>query len=87
MDVIVREVKRVYVTLIVDPSISYDTDRKVFCINCGHLMFATNRHFAIVSDGLKAFKGSEPEVPLSVFRVTKKCGVCDTWYLIYFDGA
>lgn len=74
-----------FTTLIVDPTVSLKEDKKVHCLYCGHLLFSMNRKFAIAAHGA-APMGLEPEVPLSMFRVTRMCGPCRHYYIIYFDG-
>jgi hypothetical protein len=71
-----------FTTMIVDPTI-VTLDTKVHCMYCGKILFSMNRKFAIASDGLQPFGG---EVPLSVLRVTRLCGNCNHYYVVYFDG-
>lgn len=74
-----------FTTLIVDPTVAFNKDVEVHCLYCGNWLFSMNRKFAIASHGASVM-GIEPEVPLSVFRVTRMCGPCRHYYIIYFDS-
>jgi hypothetical protein len=74
-----------FTTLIVDPTIAAKEDREFHCLYCGHWLFSMNRKFAVAAHGVMPL-GMEPEVPLNVFRVTRLCGPCRHYYIIYFDG-
>jgi len=76
-----------FTTMIVDPTVVYDTDRKVMCNYCGNILFTMNRKFAVIADGASPMVGMDKEVPLSVFRFTRMCGDCRHYYIIYFDRA
>ncbi len=74
-----------FTTMIVDPTVVYDHDRKVYCQNCTNLLFSMNRKFAIIADGASPLPGMNTEVPLNIFRFTRMCGDCKHYYIIYFD--
>jgi transcription elongation factor Elf1 len=74
-----------FTTLIVDPTVAFKEDKNFHCLYCGHLLWRMNRKFAVAAHGASVM-GLEPEVPLSVFRVTRMCGVCRQYYIVYFDG-
>ena len=78
---------RRFTTLIVDPTVSLAEDAKVHCIYCGHWLMSMNKKFAVIAHGATAVGGGglTAEVPLTVFRVTKMCGQCRHYYLIYFE--
>lgn len=72
-----------FTTLIVDPTVK-GIDREFHCLYCGHWLFSLNRKFAVAAHGAAPL-GMEPEVPLDVFRVTRLCGQCRHYYIVYFD--
>lgn len=74
-----------FTTLIVDPTVALKEDKEFHCLYCGHLLFKMNRKFALAGHGA-SIMGIEPEVPTSVFRVTRMCGPCRHYYLVYFDS-
>lgn len=72
--------------IIIDPTISYKEDRHFHCNYCGKWLFSMNKKFAMASHGGAMVAGID-EVPLSVFRMTRLCGQCRHYYILYFDGA
>lgn len=71
--------------VIIDPTISYKADRAFHCTFCGKWLFSMNKKFAVTSHGGALLAGVE-EVPLNIFRMTRLCGECRHYYIIYFDG-
>lgn len=76
-----------FTTMIIDPTVVFDHDRPVFCPRCAHLLFKMNRKFAVIADGASPMMGMNQEIPLSVFRMTRMCGQCRNYIIVYFDGA
>lgn len=71
--------------IIIDPTISYKEDKHFHCNYCGKWLFSMNKKFATVSHGSMVVAGRD-EVPLNVFRMTRLCGQCRHYYILYFDG-
>lgn len=83
-----------FTTLIIDPSIRYPDDRPFYCLVCLEqglmkMLFKINRKFATIADGVGVMGGSglPTEVPLNILRMTRMCGSCRHYYIIYFDGS
>ncbi len=74
-----------FTTMIIDPTVVFTEDRPVYCPRCAHLLFKMNRKFAIIADGATPMLGIT-EVPLSVFRMTRMCGVCRHYSIVIFDS-
>lgn len=71
--------------VIIDPTISFKVDKHFHCTYCGKWLFSMNRKFAVTSHGGVLLAGVE-EIPLSVFRLVRRCSDCLHYYVIYFDG-
>lgn len=91
MDAVVKQIQYIeldnsrFTTLIVDPTVAFKEDKEFHCLYCGHWLFSMNKKFAVASHGAMPLN-LEPEVPLNVFRVTRLCGPCRHYYIIYFDN-
>lgn len=72
-------------THIIDPSISYQEDVPFHCNRCGKWLFSTNRRFALSNHGGILVAGIPGEIPLNIFRMTRFCGQCRTYHIIYLD--
>ena len=75
-----------FTTLIIDPTVILREDRPFYCPSCAHLLFKMNRKFAVIADGVSPLGGMNTEVPLNIFRMTRMCGPCRHYYIVYFDG-
>ena len=84
MDELIKLDQGRFTTLLVNPSSGVKGEKKIHCLYCGKILFAMNAMFVSVSNGAMPF-GMESEVPITVFRVTRLCGSCDHYYIVYFD--